>query len=127
MESPRPSVVGSLHYGTSIFTPYLATFFGFVGIYGPTLASALILIAAAVPGYWVAVALIDKEGRKPIQAIGFLAMAILFFVLFLAGKQLLAAMPIAFFCHIQPDILLFKLWAKYNNICISSRAVSYAI
>ncbi len=85
------------YYGTSIFTPYLATLFGFTGIYGPTLASALILIVAAVPGYWVAVALIDKEGRKPIQAIGFLVMAILFLALFLVGKQLLAAVPLAFF------------------------------
>ncbi len=85
------------YYGTSIFTPYLTTLFGFSGIYGPTLASAAILVVAAVPGYWVAVALIDKEGRKPIQAIGFLIMAILFVTLFLFGKELLLVLPLAFF------------------------------
>ncbi|MEM0143625.1 MAG: MFS transporter [Candidatus Micrarchaeaceae archaeon] len=85
------------YYGTTIFTPYLATFFGFSGIFGPSLASALILIIAAIPGYWVAVWLIDKEGRKPMQAIGFLAMALLFITLAIFGKGMLAYMPVAFF------------------------------
>lgn len=85
------------YYGTSIFTPYFTTFLGYTGIFGPTLASALLLVIAAVPGYWVAVALIDREGRKPIQAIGFLAMGISFVVLALVGKYLLSLIPIAFF------------------------------
>ena len=85
------------YYGTSIFTPYLATFFGFSGLFGPTLASALILIIAAVPGYWVAVALIDREGRKPMQLFGFLAMCVLFVALALLGKTILEALPLAFF------------------------------
>ncbi|MCL5102072.1 MAG: MFS transporter [Candidatus Marsarchaeota archaeon] len=85
------------YYGTSIFTPYLTTFLGYKGIFGPTLASALILVIAAVPGYWVAVALIDKEGRKPIQAIGFLMMGIFFIILALFGSSLLLLAPIAFF------------------------------
>jgi PHS family inorganic phosphate transporter-like MFS transporter len=85
------------YYGTSIFTPYLTTFLGYSGIYGPTLASALILVIAAVPGYWVAVALIDKEGRKPMQAIGFLMMAVSFIMLALFGSSLLAIAPLLFF------------------------------
>jgi len=85
------------YYGTSIFTPYLTTFLGFSGIFGPTLASALILVIAAVPGYWVAVALIDREGRKPIQAIGFLAMAICFVILAIFGSEFLIIAPILFF------------------------------
>ncbi|MEM0154436.1 MAG: MFS transporter [Methanothrix sp.] len=85
------------YYGTSIFTPYFTTFLGYTGILGPTLASALLLVIAAVPGYWVAVALIDREGRKPIQAIGFLAMGISFIVLALAGSYLLSIIPLVFF------------------------------
>jgi PHS family inorganic phosphate transporter-like MFS transporter len=85
------------YYGTSIFTPYFTTFLGYTGIFGPTLASALLLVIAAVPGYWVAVALIDREGRKPIQAIGFLAMGISFIVLALVGSYLLSIIPLAFF------------------------------
>jgi PHS family inorganic phosphate transporter-like MFS transporter len=85
------------YYGTSIFTPYFTTFLGYTGIFGPTLASALLLVIAAVPGYWVAVALIDREGRKPIQSIGFLAMGISFIVLALAGSYLLSIIPLAFF------------------------------
>ena len=85
------------YYGTSIFTPYFTTFLGYTGIFGPTLASALLLVIAAVPGYWVAVALIDREGRKPIQAIGFLAMGISFIVLALLGSYLLSIIPLVFF------------------------------
>ncbi len=85
------------YYGTSIFTPYFTTFLGYTGIFGPTLASALLLVIAAVPGYWVAVALIDREGRKPIQSIGFLAMGISFIVLALVGSYLLSIIPLAFF------------------------------
>ncbi len=85
------------YYGTSIFTPYLTTLFGFKGIFGPTLASAAILVVAAVPGYWVAVALIDKEGRKLMQSIGFLAMGILFGILAISGQYLLSILPLAFF------------------------------
>ncbi len=85
------------YYGTAIFTPYLASLFGFSGIFASTQISALILILAAVPGYWVAVALIDKQGRKSMQVIGFLAMGICFIILFLSGNALLAASMPAFF------------------------------
>lgn len=78
------------YYGTAIFTPYMAVFFGFSGIFASTQVSALILLLAAVPGYWVAVALIDRQGRKSMQTIGFLAMGICFTVLFLSGNALLS-------------------------------------
>ena len=82
------------YYGTGIFTPLLVQTFGFSGTYASIQASALIFALAAVPGYWVAVALIDKEGRKPMQAIGFAAMAVLFVVLYLIGGPLRAISPL---------------------------------
>ena len=85
------------YYGTGIFTPYLTTFFGFSGVFGPTKATALLLLAFAVPGYWVAVALIDREGRKAIQTIGFFVMGALFLVLAVFGHALLARYSLLFF------------------------------
>ena len=85
------------YYGTAIFTPYLAMLFGFSGIFASTQISALILILAAVPGYWVAVALIDKQGRKSMQVIGFLAMGLCFMLLFLSGNALLTGSMVSFF------------------------------
>ena len=85
------------YYGTGIFTPYLASLFGFAGVYAATRVSAILFIIAAVPGYWIAVATIDREGRKPIQLVGFAVMAIAFLVLALYGKILLAVSATAFF------------------------------
>ncbi len=48
-----------------------------------TLLAALIFLVFAVPGYWVAAFTIDKIGRKRIQLIGFLVMAIAFSSIYL--------------------------------------------
>ncbi|MGC9204963.1 MAG: MFS transporter [Candidatus Micrarchaeia archaeon] len=80
------------YYGTGIFTPYLATLFGMKGILAPTLTTGVIFLIFAVPGYWVAVLLIDKEGRKPMQAIGFLAITVSFFLILLFGSYLIASL-----------------------------------
>ncbi|MCL4403152.1 MFS transporter [Candidatus Marsarchaeota archaeon] len=85
------------YYGTGIFTPYLASLFGFSGVYAATKVSALVLVLFAVPGYWIAVALIDREGRKPMQAIGFLVMGVAFLILSIYGSALLAFSSAAFF------------------------------
>ena len=85
------------YYGTTIFTPYLTTFFGFNGLLSSTTTTALILLFAAVPGYWIAVALIDKQGRKSMQAIGFLIMGIAFVTLFFFGAKILAFSDVLFF------------------------------
>ncbi len=48
-----------------------------------TLIAAAIFLVAAVPGYWVAVALMDRLGRRRIQAQGFLVMALAYALVFL--------------------------------------------
>ncbi|EQD66751.1 General substrate transporter, partial [mine drainage metagenome] len=85
------------YYGTTIFTPYLVGMFGFSGLLAATKTSAVVLVLFAVPGYWIAVALIDKEGRKPIQYIGFLVTGVAFLVLALAGRYILALSSVLFF------------------------------
>lgn len=59
-----PTGVTALH-NLILTTEYTGMIFGF----------------AAFPGYWIATMTLDKIGRKPIQLIGFLAMAISFLVL----------------------------------------------
>jgi MFS transporter, PHS family, inorganic phosphate transporter len=48
------------------------------------LIAGLIFLVAAVPGYWVAVALLDRLGRRRIQWQGFLVMALAYGLIFLA-------------------------------------------
>ena len=85
------------YYGTGIFTPYLATLFGFSGTFAATKVSAILMLTMAVPGYWLAVAFIDSEGRKKIQAIGFLAMGIAFIILSIFGSIILKVSSLLFF------------------------------
>jgi PHS family inorganic phosphate transporter-like MFS transporter len=78
--------------------------------------SALIFGVAALPGYWIATFTIDRIGRKPIQAIGFAAMAISFGTLGIF-HQLLSASYVAqflviygisyFFIEFGPNVTTF--------------------
>jgi len=96
------------YYGTGIFTPYIASTLGFAGIFAPVKVSAIVLFLFAVPGYWVAVALIDRQGRKSMQAIGFLAMGVLFIAIALFGQMLLKISVAAF-------LLLYGLTFFFTN------------
>ncbi len=78
------------YYGTGIFTPTLVTLFGFSGALASVRASALIFALGAVPGYIFAVALMDREGRRLMQASGFFIIGILFLLLFAMGGALSA-------------------------------------
>ncbi len=77
-------------YGTSIYTPTLLNSMSLV--VSPSLNhvqhlmvaeeySALITLAFTIPGYWIAVALIDSVGRRTLQTVGFAVMALAFAVL----------------------------------------------
>lgn len=78
--------------------------------------SALIFGLAALPGYWLATFTIDRIGRKPIQIIGFTAMAISFAILGIF-HQLLSASYVAeflavygisyFFIEFGPNVTTF--------------------
>jgi PHS family inorganic phosphate transporter-like MFS transporter len=74
-----PSSVIGLHH-LIVTTTYSAMVFGF----------------AAFPGYWLATFTIDRIGRKPIQIIGFTAMAITFAVLGIFHQLLTSAFVLQF-------------------------------
>ena len=89
-------------YSTSIFNPLILKQIGFAASAGASalaqvrilaLGNVLIALVAAVPGYWVAVALIDRVGRRPLQMIGFAVMAVSFFLLSVAYAPLVAVLP----------------------------------
>ncbi|MEM0156229.1 MAG: MFS transporter [Thermoplasmataceae archaeon] len=71
-------------YGNSIMSSSMlsalvpSTVTGLHHLITTTEYSALIFGLAALPGYWIATFTLDRIGRKPIQTIGFAAMAISF-------------------------------------------------
>ncbi|HYA54701.1 MAG TPA: MFS transporter [Thermoplasmata archaeon] len=89
-------------YSTNIFNPLILKEIGFANAasYPPLqqvrlLATGNVIIAlfASVPGYWAAVALIDRVGRRPLQYIGFGVMAVAFLTLSLGWGTLIGIIP----------------------------------
>ena len=89
-------------YSTNIFNPLILKQIGFASAASfPPLeqvrllatGNVLIALVAAVPGYWAAVALIDRVGRRPLQYIGFGVMAAAFLLLSLGWNDLVGVLP----------------------------------
>lgn len=57
-------------------------------LYNTAVGNIIIVLAGAVPGYWVSVATIDTLGRKKIQFGGFTILTILFIIMGFAYKKL---------------------------------------
>jgi len=89
-------------YSTNIFNPLILRQIGFANASSfPPLqqvrllatGNVLIALVASVPGYWVAVALIDRVGRRPLQYIGFGVMTAAFLTLSLGWGTLVGILP----------------------------------
>lgn len=82
-------------------------------LYNTAVGNLVLVLAGAVPGYWVSAGLIDTVGRKPIQLFGFFALTLIFFVIGfkfwdLTGNELLALYTIAqFFFNCGPNSTTF--------------------
>ncbi len=63
-------------YGTGIFTNTIIHSTGSISILHSTEITAAIFLFSAFPGYWAAVYLIDNLGRRTLQVLGFLFMAV---------------------------------------------------
>ncbi len=88
-------------YGTSINNGLFLTSFGLAGgatltakIQNIALGNAVIALAFEVPGYWIAVGLIDKVGRKALQWIGFLVMGLAYLIIALRLGYLQTVLPL---------------------------------
>ncbi|KAF5255385.1 hypothetical protein FOXYS1_14211, partial [Fusarium oxysporum] len=82
-------------------------------LYNTAVGNIIIVLAGAVPGYWVSVATIDTLGRKPIQLGGFIILTILFIVMgfdynHISSSGLLAIYVLAqFFFNFGPNTTTF--------------------
>lgn len=82
-------------------------------LYNTAVGNIIIVLAGAVPGYWVSVATIDTIGRKTIQLGGFIILTILFTIMGFAyfhipSNGLLAIYVIAqFFFNFGPNTTTF--------------------
>ncbi|KAM0217428.1 hypothetical protein ACHAQD_007403 [Fusarium lateritium] len=82
-------------------------------LYNTAVGNIIIVLAGAVPGYWVSVATIDTIGRKTIQLGGFIILTILFVVMGFAynhipSNGLLAIYVLAqFFFNFGPNTTTF--------------------
>lgn len=56
--------------------------------YRNAVGNLILIVAGAIPGYWVTVATVDTIGRKPIQLAGFIILTILFIVIGFAYELL---------------------------------------
>ena len=116
-------------YGNSLFSASILSSLGFqTGTAGKQTEAQLLqlalgsmaIAAVGLPGYWVAVALIDRMGRRPMQLMGFVAIALLFVVLATALTQL-KSMPALFvfvygltffFANFGPNMTTFVVPAE---------------
>ena len=111
-------------YSTSIFNPTVLSAVGFAGssavgtiahIRLLAIGNVLLALVAAVPGYWAAVALIDRVGRRPLQYLGFGVMAAAFLTASVAFRPLRADVPLFllvygatfFFANFGPNTTTF--------------------
>ncbi|KAL2015473.1 hypothetical protein VTK56DRAFT_5379 [Thermocarpiscus australiensis] len=82
-------------------------------LYNTAVGNLIIVLAGAVPGYWVTVFTVDTLGRKPIQFMGFAILTILFIVMGFAyfhipANGLLAIYVLAqFFFNFGPNATTF--------------------
>lgn len=108
------------YYGVSLNTPIILSAIGYSG--GPNVfkillnlavGNMIVVLAGAIPGYWVTVALVDTIGRKPIQIGGFAILTGLFCAFGfaydkLSGHGLLAIyVAIQFFFNFGPNSTTF--------------------
>ncbi|KAK7748574.1 acid phosphatase pho5 [Cytospora paraplurivora] len=82
-------------------------------LYNTAIGNLIIVLAGAVPGYWVTVATVDTIGRKPIQLGGFIILTVLFIAMGfgynkLGENGLLAIYVVAqFFFNFGPNATTF--------------------
>ncbi|KAI9744727.1 MAG: Inorganic phosphate transporter pho84 [Claussenomyces sp. TS43310] len=100
-------------YGLGLNSSTVLTAIGYAGgpnvyhiLYNLAAGNAILIIAGAVPGYWLAVATIDTVGRKTLQLGGFIILTILFIIWGFAFHKLSGHAQFALYVLIQ----LFFNW-----------------
>jgi MFS family permease len=82
------------YYGNTISTPAILTLLNpHASELHNVLVQLLIFVVFALPGYIVAILLLDKTGRRPIQILGFGMMALMFLLIGLIPSATTVAAP----------------------------------
>ncbi len=103
------------YYGNTISTPEILKLLNpHASLLHNTLVQLLIFVVFAVPGYVVAILLLDKTGRKSIQVTGFLMMGLMFLLIGLIPAVTVNAAPFVilygisyFFTEFGPNTTTF--------------------
>ena len=99
------TILGAIGYSTKN-TPNVYEF-----LYKTAVGNMIIVLAGAVPGYWVSVATIDTLGRKKIQMGGFIILTILFVVMGFAYNSISANALLAIY-------VLCQFFFNFGRLCI---------
>ncbi|KAK8046874.1 inorganic phosphate transporter PHO84 [Apiospora saccharicola] len=115
--------VGS--YGVWLNNPIILHAIGWSGnsnmyshFYDTAVGNIILVLAGAVPGYWVSAAIIDTVGRKPVQLFGFLMLTLTFCIMGfsfwnLSGNALMVLYTITqFFFNAGPNSTTFIIPAE---------------
>ncbi len=118
------------YYGNSISTPeILALLNGNASLLHNTLVQLAIFAIFAVPGYIVAIALLDRSGRRFIQLLGFGMMALMFLLIGLIPAVTQLALPFIllygisyFFTEFGPNTTTFVYPAEIFPVDVRTTA-----
>ena len=118
------------YYGNSISTPeILALVNPAASLLHNTLVQLAIFAVFAVPGYAVAILLLDKMGRKPMQLLGFAIMALMFLLIGLIPSVTASAAPFIllygisyFFTQFGPNTTTFVYPAEIFPVQVRTTA-----
>jgi PHS family inorganic phosphate transporter-like MFS transporter len=118
------------YYGNSISTPeILALLNSHASLLHNTLVQLAIFAVFAVPGYIVAIALLDKSGRRRIQILGFAMMALMFLLIGLIPAVTQNALPFIllygisyFFTEFGPNTTTFVYPAEIFPVDVRTTA-----
>jgi PHS family inorganic phosphate transporter-like MFS transporter len=83
-------------------------------LYNLAAGNCILVCAGAIPGYWLAVATIDRVGRKPLQLIGFVLLTILFIIWGFAYQHITDHGKLALYVLVQ----LFFNWGPNTTTFI---------
>ncbi|KAK7966795.1 inorganic phosphate transporter PHO84 [Apiospora aurea] len=121
--NPSGKNVGS--YGLWLNNPIILKAIGWSGndnmyehFYDTAIGNIILVLAGAVPGYWVSAAVIDTVGRKPVQLFGFFMLTLTFCIMGfhfwnLSGEALMVLYTIMqFFFNAGPNSTTFIIPAE---------------
>jgi MFS transporter, PHS family, inorganic phosphate transporter len=114
------------YYGNTISTPeFLKLLNPHASLLHNTLVQLLIFVIFAVPGYIVAILLLDKTGRKSIQMLGFFMMGLMFLLIGLIPAVTALAVPFVvlygisyFFTEFGPNTTTFIYPAELFPVAV---------